>query len=92
MEELMFGNVAASMVLMMLLSLLYNLIPAIKDRLKAPIAAAIGVVLGVGAMYFNETAPYTATVWINYILQGFLMGMGATGAYEVVRAAYKPRQ
>ena len=55
----------------------------IPNDLKPYIACAIGMGLGVAAMFYNEIGAHNFQMWADYLLAGGLAGAAATGIYEM---------
>lgn len=56
----------------------------IKDWTKGYIAAAIGVVVGIVAMFYKG-GEITFTTWVDYILYGFVQGTSAIGIFKLAQ-------
>ena len=88
--ELMIGDVLVSVILTIILGIVYNLV-IIPDRAKSGLAVLIGTALGIVAMYFNLEPPFSVKMYIQYGLQGFMIGAAAVGLYENYRMVRRPR-
>lgn len=86
--EITIGQLAVPVILMIILGIIYNLVPSIADRWKAPIAIVVGIALCIVAMFYNEEA-FTIQMWIEYILGGLVYGAAAVGLYEGVYRPFK---
>lgn len=56
----------------------------IKDWLKGYIAAGIGVLIGIVAMFY-EGKPITFISWVDYTLYGFIQGTSAIGIFKLAQ-------
>jgi hypothetical protein len=88
--EVTFGGYALPVVLSVILSLVYKVVPSIPDRWKAPIAVVCGIALGMVGVAYNGK-PWTIVNVIDFGLYGLITGAGAVGLYELQRAAIRPR-
>jgi len=79
--EIAIGGFALSVILTVVLSVIYSLIPAIPDRAKSAIAIGCGMGLGIVGMIYGG-AEITGKVVIDYLLAGFMTGAAAVGLYE----------
>lgn len=91
MIEIAFGGYALPVLLTVFLALVYKIMGEnIKDRWKAMIAVGFGMCLG--AVYVPyEGLAFTAKNFVDYILNGFMVGASAVGIYEVQRSVKNPR-
>lgn len=56
----------------------------IKDWVKGYIAAALGVLVGIVAMFYKG-GPITFVAWVDYILYGFVQGTSAIGIFKLAQ-------
>ena len=86
------GQYSLPFILTAFLGLLYKMTGTwIPDRFKPLIAAVFGTALGYVALIYSGK-PQEGKVIIEYLLFGFISGLGAIGTYELARVAYKPRE
>jgi hypothetical protein len=81
--NVMLGAYSVPVILTVVLGAIYKAVPQVPDRFKPLIAAAVGVGLGIGAMYYNIEGPFTVANWIDYCLYGFMVGASAVGLWEM---------
>ena len=82
-EDLTIGAFGASIVLSILLRLIYNTF-AIGNRVKPWIAIALGIGLGIVALYYVGV-PCSFQNMVDYILKGLMTGATAVGLYEITQ-------
>jgi hypothetical protein len=86
------GQYSLPFILTAILGLLYKWAgDKIPDRFKPVIAAILGTALGYVALIYSGK-PQEGKVIIEYLLFGFISGLGAVGTYELTRVAYNPRE
>ena len=90
MEEIAFGGVGASLVITILLSIVYNWMPEMENKLKITIAVILGLGFGVLKIPY-EVLPWTITNIVNNLLQGFLVGASAVGLDQMRRNVTAPK-
>lgn len=56
----------------------------VKDWLKGYIAAGIGILIGIVAMFYGGKA-ITFVSWVDYILYGFVQGTSAIGIFKLAQ-------
>ena len=82
-NQIMIGKYSLPFVLSMILALVYKR-TKIADDLKPFIAAGLGLLLGVGAMFYNEAiSSINFAMVADYVLAGGIGGAAATGIYEM---------
>lgn len=85
------GSYGVPAILAVVLGIIYNLSPKIRDKWKAPISLLAGIGLGMCAMVYNLDQCTTKAI-IDYGLEGLMSGAAAVGLYEgIYRPAKKPR-
>ena len=82
-NDVMLGAYSVPVILTVILGAIYKALPQVPDRYKPLIAAAVGVGLGIGAMFYNVEGSLTVANWIDYILYGFMVGASAVGLWEM---------
>uniref|UniRef100_A0A6M3MCF2 Putative holin n=1 Tax=viral metagenome TaxID=1070528 RepID=A0A6M3MCF2_9ZZZZ len=85
-EFLTIGSFGASVLLTIILRMIYGTID-ISNRLKPWIAVAIGVGLGIIAMFYVLPAGTACNfkLVVDYVIQGFMAGAAAVGFYEMTQ-------
>lgn len=91
MENINLGQYSLPVILSICLGVIFKLWAKFPDRFKSLVAIVIGALLGVAAMYYNQQAPFTVKIWIDYILYGCMAGAASVGLYEVTRSVKNPR-
>lgn len=89
-EFIMLGPFGGSILLSVLLRMIYSTSAGdVNNRWKSWIAAALGIGLGIVAMYYNLEPDMAVTfqAWVNNIAGGFVTGAGAVGFYEMTKKA-----
>jgi hypothetical protein len=86
-NTLAIGAFGLPVILTIVLGMVYNAFPQVPDRAKPFIAAGCGIGLGILAMFYNTTPPFTYQAWIYHVLYGFLIGAEAVGLYEMSKRA-----
>ena len=89
--EIGIGQYSLPVILTIVLGCIYKAVPTIPDRWKSLITIAVGILLGIGAMFYSELA-ITPRVVIDYLLVGLMVGAAAIGLYEGKRAVVNPRE
>jgi len=90
MEDIQFGSMAASAILMGILALIYKVATrddgtnCIPNRFKPLLAVGLGIVLSIVGMYYNELIPTFKNV-VNHVLVGLNIGLSAVGLWEVYK-------
>ena len=90
MEDIQFGSMAASAVLMGVLALIYKVCTkedgteSIPNRFKPLLAVGLGIVLGMVGMYYNELIPNFKNI-VNHVLVGLNIGLSAVGLWELYK-------
>ena len=88
MEEIKFGSIAGSALLMLGLRVIYMVAEEIPNRIKRILSLALGV--GISLFWIA----YTAGAWeihtvTNAVIYGLTIGLAAIGAYEVTKRESK---
>ena len=81
-NQIMRGKYSLPFVLSIILGLIYKR-TKISDELKPYISTVCGMLLGIGAMFYNEAGPITFVLVSDYIMAGGIGGAAATGIYEM---------
>jgi len=84
-NSIMLGKYSLPFILSIVLGLIFKR-TTIADDLKPYISMAVGCVLGIGAMFYNEV--YSAVNFpmiADYVLAGGMAGAAATGIYEMAK-------
>ena len=82
-STIMLGKYSLPFVLSIILGLIFKN-SAIPDQYKPYISAAVGIALGVAAMFYNvEYGMIAFPIVADYVLQGLIAGAAATGIYEM---------
>jgi len=89
--EIGIGQYSLPVILTVILGVIYKAFPSIPDRWKSLITIGVGLILGVGAMFYTEQ-PISPKLIINYLLVGLMVGAAAIGLYEGKRSITKPRE
>ena len=90
MEDIQFGSMAASAVLMGILALIYKVCTredgteCIPNRFKPLLAVILGIALGLIGMKYNELAANFKNV-VNHVLVGLNIGLSAVGLWELYK-------
>ena len=91
MEDIQFGSMAASAILMGILALIYKVCTKedgtelIPNRFKPLLAVGLGIVLGIIGMYYNELAANFKNI-VNHVLVGLNIGLSAVGLWELYKS------
>ncbi len=91
MEDIQFGNMAASAILMGILALIYKVCTkedgteCFPNRFKPLLAVGLGIVLGMVGMYYNELVPNFKNI-VNHVLVGLNIGLSAVGLWELYKS------
>lgn len=90
--EIGIGQYSIPIILSVILGVIYKSFPEVPDRWKPLITIAVGLVLGMGAMFYTEQ-PVTLKLIMDFLLLGLMGGAAAIGLYEAKRAVGKnPRK
>lgn len=89
--EIGIGHYSLPVILTVILGVIYKAVPTIPDRWKSLITIGVGLLLGIGAMFYTEL-PITPKLIIDYLLVGLMVGAAAIGLYEGKRAVTNPRE
>lgn len=89
--EISIGYYTLPAILMVILGIIYKSVPTIPDRWKSVIAVGVGMLLGIGAMFYSEQ-PVVPKLVIEYLLLGLMGGAASTGLYEGQKAITSPRK
>jgi len=84
-NSIMLGKYSLPFILSIILGLIFKR-TNIADDLKPYISMAVGCLLGVGALFYNEV--YSAVNFpmvADYVLAGGIAGFAATGIYETAK-------
>ena len=90
MEDIQFGSMAASAVLMGILALIYKVCTRedgtelISNRFKPLLAVGLGICLGIIGMYYNELVASFKNI-VNHVLIGLNIGLSAVGLWELYK-------
>lgn len=92
-DVLMFAGYSVPVLISFALGIVFKMVPSIRDRFKTLVAIVVGVVLSIGAMYYNAEpgSMIGFKMYVDYILHGVMLGASATGLYELQRSVVKPR-
>jgi hypothetical protein len=90
-SDISLGQYSLPFILGAILTMFFKMFSVVVDRWKPLIAVVAGTGLGYVALLYSGEVQ-TAKIIIDYLLYGFVSGLGAIGAYEVARVAYKPRE
>ena len=91
MEDIQFGSMAASAVLMGILALIYKVCTRddgtklTSNRFKPLLAVGLGICLGIIGMYYNELATTFKNI-VNHVLIGLNIGLSAVGLWELYKS------
>ena len=83
-EAITLGKYSLPVVLTILLGLVFKN-TTVKDSFKPFIAAGCGIVLGIIAMFYNESITISFPLVVDYLLAGAIAGTSATGIYELIK-------
>ena len=84
-NSIMLGKYSLPFILSIILGLIFKR-SAIADDLKPYIAMAVGCLLGIGALFYNEVYSMINFPMIaDYVLTGGMAGAAATGIYEMAK-------
>lgn len=89
--EISIGHYSLPVILTVILGVVYKSVPTIPDRWKSLITIVVGLLLGIGAMFYTEL-PVTPKLVIEYLLVGLMVGAAAIGLYEGQRTITNPRK
>ena len=90
MEEIKLGQYALPYVIMVLLALAYKPFDnpdgtsGIKDWQKGYLAVAVGIAVGIVAMFYSNVAP-TFKSYVDFILYGLEKGFAAVGVFKIAQ-------
>jgi len=89
--EISFGGYAMPLVLSLIMTFIYKLIPTIPDKWKAAISVGSGLILGnIGIAY--RGLEWTVQNLVDFNIYGFMVGLSGVGLYELQRTVTKPRE
>ena len=90
MNEIQLGQYAIPFIITILLAFAFKPFDNIDgtsrwpDWVKGYVAAALGVAIGIVAMFYKGVAP-TFVSWVDYILYGFIQGTSAIGIFKLAQ-------
>ena len=86
-NSVMLGKYSLPFILSIILGLIFKRADTIPNDLKPYIAMAVGCVLGIAAMFYNEAYGAIAFPMVaDYVLAGGMAGSAAVGIYEASKA------
>lgn len=88
--EVGIGQFSLPVILAVVLGVIYKAWPTISNRWKPLITIGVGLLLGIGAMFYTGE-PVTPKLVVNYLLVGLMAGAAAIGLYESKRSIRNPR-
>ena len=86
-NSVMLGKYSLPFILSIILGLIFKRADTIPNDIKPYIAMAVGCVLGIAAMFYNEAYGAIAFPMVaDYVLAGGMAGSAAVGIYEASKA------
>ena len=88
--ELQFGGIGASLIITIILMVIYNLLPELKNKWKILIAVGCGIGFGILKIPYDGL-DWTVVNIVNNLFQGFLVGAGSIGLHQMQKNARRPK-
>lgn len=83
-SEIVVGGFTLAAVLTALQGVIYQALP-IPDRLKPAISGALGITMGLVAMWGTQTLPYTPSTILFFTVGGFMTAAASSGIYSWIK-------